>query len=277
MSTSIKVIKFTSILSAVFLVTTYLITVNIENSFISLNTIWISNNFLLTVFGGVFASTLVVLFCEINKYYIDKKNTENQLFYQALYLYQALFLMWHNILDYQSHPTEPIPKNIFDNTTQMIKSQVCYLRTVDYSCIKKDNVIEKRLISFKKDTYIKFSSVENGINLIRCAILEEIIDNRIQDRNNPYYITSSNARVAKVLSKQMGNLAPLLEGIGEFLKIIDDNCNNRYNWNKISEMTQNSYISLFSINKETAAPEGTADKNTIQSFPTSPSQSAPRS
>lgn len=77
MSTSIKVIKFTSILSIIFLVITYLITVNIESRFISLNTIWISNNFLLTVFGGVFASTLVVLFCEINKYLIDKKRIIN--------------------------------------------------------------------------------------------------------------------------------------------------------------------------------------------------------
>jgi len=127
MSTSIKVIKFTSILSIIFLVITYLITVNIESRFISLNAIWISNNFLLTVFGGVFASTLVVLFCEINKYLIDKKNTENQLFFQTLYLYQSLFLMQHNILDFHSRPDTQIPENVFDNTTQMIKSQVCYL------------------------------------------------------------------------------------------------------------------------------------------------------
>lgn len=117
MSTSIKVIKFTSILSIIFLVITYLITVNIESGFIQLNTIWISNNFLLTVFGGAFASILVVLFCEINKYLIDKKNVETQLFHQALYLYQAIFLMQHNILDYQSHPNAQIPENLLDNTS----------------------------------------------------------------------------------------------------------------------------------------------------------------
>lgn len=259
MSTSIKVIKFTSILSTIFLIITYLITVNIESNFISLNTIWIPNNFLLTVFGGVFASTLVVLFCEINKYLIDKKNTENQLFYQTLYLYQALFLMQHNILDYQSHPDIQIPENVFDNTTHMIKSQVSYLRGVDYSCFKKENMIEQRHTLFKKDTFIKFTSVENGLNLIRCAILEERIYNHKQNRLNPDYITSSNTRVAKVLSDQTGNLVPLLEEIGEFLKTIDDNCNKRYDWNKIHEMTQNSYISLFQINsKGMAAPEGTA-------------------
>lgn len=255
MSTSIKVIKFTSILSAIFLVITYLITVNIESNFISLNTIWISNNFLLTVFGGVFASTFVVLFCEINKYLIDKKNTENQLFFQTLYLYQALFFMLHNILDFRSHPDTQIPENVFDNTTQMIKSQVFFLRSVDYSCFRKKNAIEKRLFSFKKETFQEFTPIENSVNLIRCAILEERIDNLKQNKNMPDHITSSNTRVAKVLSDQIGNLVPLLEEIGEFLKTIDDNCDNRYDWRKIREMTQNSYISLFSTNKkETAAP-----------------------
>jgi len=88
------------------------------------------------------------------------------------------------------------------------------------------------------------------MNLIRCAILEERLDNRRQNKIDPDYITSSNARVAKVLSDQIGNLVPLLEEIGDSLRIIDDNCNNRYNWNKICEMTQNSYISLFEINKK---------------------------
>ncbi len=264
MSTSIKIIKFTSILSAIFLVITYLITVNIESNFISLNTIWISNNFLLTGFGGVFASILVVLFCEINKYLIDKKNTENQLFFQTLYLYQALFLMQHNVLDLQSHPNTLIPENVFDNTNQMIKSQVNFLRGIDYSCFKKKNAIEKKLSSFKKETFQKFTPIENCVNLIRCAILEEKIDNLKHNKNMPDYITSSHTRVAKVLSDQIDNLVPLLEEIGEFLKTIDDNCDNRYDWIKIRENTQNSYISLFSTNKkETAAPEGTAVKPQI--------------
>lgn len=264
MSTSIKVIKFTSILSTIFLIITYLITVNIESNFISLNTIWISNNFLLTVFGGVFASTLVVLFCEINKYLIEKKNTENQLFFQTLYLYQSLFLMQHTILDFQSHPDTQIPENVFDNTTQMIKSQVYFLRGVDYSCFRKKNDIEKRLFSFQTETFQKFTPIENSVNLIRCAIIEEKIDNLKQNKNMIDYITSSNTRVAKVLSDQIGNLVPLLEEIGEFLKTIDDNCDNRYAWRKIREMTQNSYISLFSINKQgTAAPEGTAVEHQI--------------
>ena len=256
MNTSVKVIRFTSILSIILLIITYLITVNIESSFIQLNTIWISNNFLLIVFGGVFTSTLVVLLCEINKYLIDKKNTENQLFYQTMYLYQALFLMLHNILDYQSHPEKQIPENIFDITTQMIKSQVSFLQGIDYSCFKKNNLIEQKHLLFKKEIFFKFPSIEIGMNLIRCAILEERINNNI-------IITSSNTRIAKILSEQISKLIPLLEEIGDFLKTIDDNCNNRYNWNKIRETTQKSYINMFEINKKESISENTTVETQI--------------
>ena len=252
MNTSVKVIRFTSILSIILLVITYFITVNIESGFIQLNTIWISNNFLLTVFGGVLASTLVVLFCEISKYLINKKNTENQLFYQTMYLYQALFLMLHNILDYQSHPEKQIPENIFDITTQMIKSQVSFLQGIDYSCFKKNNLIEQKHLLFKKETFYKFSTIEIGMNLIRCAILEERINN-----NFNIIITSSNTRIAKILSDQINKLIPLLEEIGDFLKTIDDNCDNRYDWNKIRETTQKNYINMFEINKKESVSENT--------------------
>ena len=254
MSTSIKVIRLTCILSIIFFVITYLITVNIESGLIQLNTIWITNNFLLTIFGGTFASTLVVLLCEINKYLIDKKNTENQLFYQTMYLYHALFLMQHNILDFQSHPDEQIPENIFDDTTQMIKSQVYCLRIIDYACFKKDNAIEQRHTIFKEDTFIKFSSIENGANLIHCAILEERIENHKRNLANPNYITSSCASVAKVLSDQLESLVPLLEETDDILKTIDDNCKNRYGWNEIRNMMQNIYTS-FALYKNNNVPK----------------------
>lgn len=250
MSTSIKVIKFTGILSVIFLAFTYLITVNMKSDFIHLNTIWISNNFLLTVFGGLFTSTLVVLLCEFNKYMIDKENTEDQLFCQTLYLYQALFLMQHQILDFQEHSDAQISENLLDSTTHTIKNQVYYLRTLNYACFKKNNDIEKRYILFKTNTHIKFAFLENGMNLLRCAILKERIDNYKSQKSNPDYITASSSRVAKVLSDQMDILTPLLGEIEQFLTSINDNCKNRYNWNEIHKQILTSYVSLFSTQIE---------------------------
>lgn len=93
---SVKVIKFTAAMSILFLALTYFTTVNIEAHIIEFNTIWLSNNLAPTVFGGAFASMLVVLICEVQKYITAKASMEEYIFYQALYLYRALFLMQQN-------------------------------------------------------------------------------------------------------------------------------------------------------------------------------------
>ena len=206
--------------------------------------------YLLTVFGGMFASTLVVLFCEINKYLIDKKNTENQLFFQTVYLYQSLFLMQHNILDYQSHPSAQIPPNLLDNTTHMVKSQAIFIQGIDYTTFKKNNEIVNRHNSFKKDTFAKLMKLENGINFLKSAILEERIANRESRKTNPDYITSSTPKVADVLAEQINIIMPLLKEINLYLKTIDDNCKNVYNWNTLHNNIQNSYVTLSSLNNK---------------------------
>ena len=66
MRESIKVIKCCSLISAVFLILTYAVTVNSETHFIRFDSVWLSNNFFTTLFGGVFASMLVVVLCEIH-------------------------------------------------------------------------------------------------------------------------------------------------------------------------------------------------------------------
>lgn len=247
MSTSIKLIKYTSILSIVFLIITYLITVNIESEFIQFNTIWISNNFLLTIFGGAYASILVVLLCEIHKYINDKKSTEVQLFYQALYLYQALFMMQQNVLDYQKHSDMQIPDNLLDNTTHMVNSQVYCLRSIDYTTFCKKNEITKIHNAFKKSD---FFPIENGVYKFKRAVLEEKIDKYMTNQYNPNVIIASDKKVSVMLAQHISIISSLLKEVEIYLNTIDQTCNNKFNWNELREKINNSYISLFEKNNE---------------------------
>ena len=74
MSSSVKTIRLTVFLSALLLLLTYLVTVNIEIGLVSINSGWISNNFFLTVFGGAFGSTVPPKY----KRHIMKKVTDNK-------------------------------------------------------------------------------------------------------------------------------------------------------------------------------------------------------
>ncbi len=59
MRESISVIKWCGLICIVFLVLTYAVTVNSEGNFITVDSVWISNSFLITLFGGVFALSLI--------------------------------------------------------------------------------------------------------------------------------------------------------------------------------------------------------------------------
>ena len=74
MKKSIITIKYILLLSVVFLLLTYSISLNDENKWVVLNTPWISHNFAFAIIGGVFASLLVILtFIEESMESIDEE------------------------------------------------------------------------------------------------------------------------------------------------------------------------------------------------------------
>ena len=85
MRSNIETIKFTGTFSILFVVITYIVALNMEIGFFQPNWSWMSNNFALAVCSGAFASFLVVLLCELQKYRNNKLICENYMFSQAVY------------------------------------------------------------------------------------------------------------------------------------------------------------------------------------------------
>lgn len=241
---NVKVIKFTSAMSILFLVLTYFTTVNIEAHILELNTIWLSNNLALTVFGGAFASMLVVLICEIQQYITAKASTEEYIFYQALYLYQALFLMQQSICDYQRNTEAGVPDNLLDETSRMIQSEIFALQSTDYAPFKQKNLLLIAHQKFCRKTAIDFQPILKGSNAVKIAInkvkiyyLQQNVLNRM--------VTSVDQPLQTVLSIQHGRVSDALKEVDEYLKDIDKYCNQRYDWEKQRKQIHSNYVNVF--------------------------------
>lgn len=76
MRSSINIIKFLAVLYIALLIVLYGISLIDENRWIIINIPWASNSFDFVVAGGSFASSLVVLACELQKYQSIKRQTE---------------------------------------------------------------------------------------------------------------------------------------------------------------------------------------------------------
>ncbi len=241
---NVKVIKFTAFMSILLLALAYFTTVNIETHILKLNTIWSSNNFALTIFGGAFASMLVVLICEVQKYITAKASVEEYIFYQALYLYQALFLMQQSICDYQKNTEASVPDNLLDETSRMIQSEIFALQSTDYTPFKRKNLLLTAHQKFCRKTTIDFQPILRGSNAVKIAInkvkiyyLQQNVLNRM--------VTSVDEPLQTVLSIQLGRVSDALAEVDEYLKDIDKYCNQRYGWEKQREQIHSNYVNVF--------------------------------
>ena len=242
MRESIKVIKWCGLISFIFLVLTYLVTVNSEVHYIELNTVWISNSFFLTLFGGVFASMLVVVLCEIQKYLNTKTNTEQYLFFQGLYLYQALMQMKIIIEDYNNDNKRVIPENLLDESVRMIQSEISALELTDYATFRQ---IEKSLMyehrKFCLESIPRIRPVLQSSTRLKLAINETVVEQLQESLKAKLYINSSgritsrSVQVAKVLNDELLHISCAIELVDNYIYKIDKFCNNRYVWDKVKE------------------------------------------
>ena len=242
MRESIKVIKWCSFISIVFLILTYAVTVNSEGHYISVNSVWISNSFLITLFGGVFASMLVVVLCEIQKYLSTKASTEEYLFYQSLYLFQALMQMKTIIGDYLNHNEWPVPENLFDESIRMVQSEINALQITDYATF---NHGEKTLMvehgRFRVVTLPKIQPLLQGGTRLRLAINEtdvEYLENQLATHSYSgarKQITSNSPRVAQMLKNELDTISSAIGLVDTYISILNNYCKNRYKWNEVKE------------------------------------------
>ena len=156
MSTNLKVIKYTAIISACFFIATFAICLNISYEWFNIK--WLSNDFLLAVFSGIFASTLVVLICETQKYFLSKTQAENAL-YSCCTEMIARFLSAKTILtELAGNKNRLVAEKLLETLCQHVGYQMNAYFSVDYTtCCKKQAlfVARKDFNKFLVDTVQK--------------------------------------------------------------------------------------------------------------------------
>lgn len=244
MSGNIKTIKFTAVLSAVFAILTYIITLNMEVAFFAPNWPWISNNFALTVCGGIFASTLVVMLCEVQKYLSNKSSCENYLFYQTMYLYLALFIIERITKEFIETPTETVAENLLEDNVQRAQCQLNAIQSADYTTFSSKNglmVAQHNFCSKSIPNIRAFLSVDN---YLKRAILTVQITN-VEQFGIKKFITTADPLILQTLSIISKKSLVLLEEVSNHLQLIDSSCHNRFAWKMQKEKIDEGYTSIF--------------------------------
>ncbi len=248
MRSNIETIKFTGLFCLVLAALTYVVTLNVEIGFFQPNWSWMSNNFVLTVCGGAFASFLVVMLCEVQKYRSNKLSCENFLYIQAMYLYSVLYFLDRNIDEYITTPDKPVPDNLVDERMMMIRSQSMAIRSVDYITFRKTNSLVTAHKNFCTNGLAKADSIIGSGNYLKMAIIQTQIKN-LEETHSKGIVTSADKLVAQTLAALKNQISPVLSDVSTYLGIINQHCNVRYDWEEQKAKIHDSYISLFEAGK----------------------------
>ena len=171
MSTSVNTIK--KLLWALFgmFALTYLLSLNIENHFVVINSKWVSNSFLFTIAGGIFASLIVVILCEFVRYRQIKYATEITLITYLASLY-GYFLTIRSNCQRALGSQDAIADNLIQPTSDNATMTADYINGIDYTSFN-NNKIQKNLTIFKTEKLLAIKYVLAGFRYYRIAFNED--------------------------------------------------------------------------------------------------------
>lgn len=218
----------------------YVISINMEMGFCSINSGLISNNFLFTCFTGAFASILVLIATEIHSFRRACKEFDQFLFSQLVLIYGQLQIADKNITKLLNK-TDLVPYNLLSMLSNTINQITPSLRSLDYNKFfntRKSNIITgiiNRLYNteisqmdelFRNCVYLPMAINTDKLNLLNMGNLNPII-------------TSSSPNTQQVL-KALYNEISQLESIILFdITELNAVCNNRFHWNEIEKAISN--------------------------------------
>ena len=218
-------------MSVVLLLGTYCISLNDENRWIVLNTPWLSNSFVFAILGGSFASLLVVLACEIQKYQSIKHQTEDYIFGQLFSLYVQVSIIHYNTKRQLNDMVSPVPCNLIDEIANRGKMCLTNLTSIDYFTFCKHSKIKKQLIQYRGTSGTSIQFFLQDSMYLKMAVNEDKIVLLKQGRDE--LITSNNPKTHQSLKKIFDDSSPVLFFIENSLGVIDKECKHRYHWSEL--------------------------------------------
>lgn len=229
MYSKVKTIKYTIIISITSFILAYIVSINKEIGFLRINSQWISNDFAFNVFGGVFASTLVVLLCEIQKYLENKKSAQDYIFYHLYYLYGQLLILDSCIDNAKNDKNFSIYPELLDTVICNIEAENNTLLYAEYyPFIKsKNNKFINLLIRIKKTHFLSIQKFLADCRILKPAVIKDKINN-LKNGQNEYLVNCDSQNTSAVLDLIISETKDIIIRIEGTLSEIDKICNDRF-------------------------------------------------
>ena len=232
MSTSVNTIKWLLGVLLGEIILTYLISLNMENHFVAVNTKWLSNDFLFAIAAGALASLLIVLVCEVIRYRQLKFATEAVLFSNLGNLYGQFLIIRSSCKRVLNNHAL-----VADNLIQPISNSAAIfadsINNIDYTPLCNKNKINEIIAQFKSEKHQVLKSVLTSFIYYQIAIHEDKIIMEKQGIHGG--VTSDGPNVNQALNKVINQSTTILTYLDQIISQFDSELDNRYNWLNVKQ------------------------------------------
>lgn len=242
MRITVLMIKWCSAFSFLFLILTYLFSVHVkkypQNSFFS--EIWLSDDFLISICSGVFASLLVVILCEISRYRSLKINVEQRIYDTNVSLFITLSVMKKAIEDCIDNK-EVVKDDFLDFFVEKFKKEKNELDSIDYTTFwNSKNSLATKYILYKAELS-KQKIWDAGFKL---KIVMHDIHKQYSKSSSSLLYTPVNPAIKDVLNKILDNVNLIFSTVDCFNKALDNSCTKRFQWQNLKDEYRKSGCSM---------------------------------
>lgn len=237
MSSSVNTIKRLLWILLGVSILTYLISINMENHFVSVDSKWLSNDFLFAIAVGIFASLVIVLICEIIHYKQMKIAVENALLMYFGNLY-GQFLIIRSTCHRALNSKEIVSDNLILPTCSNASMVADSIQGIDYTLFCKKNKANQIWGKFKSDKHLALKNVLISFAFLRIAIWED--GKMLLSQGFQNLVTSECPNTNKALNKIVSQSTTILTYLDQTISQMDNALRNRYNW-QIVKQSLNTY------------------------------------
>lgn len=237
MSENKQFIAFFSWITGVFLILTYIFSV------VKFTWRFLSSDFLVVAFGGLFASFGVMLLAEIKKYFINKRSAEDMLYFTLLRLYTELIVEAKNAEVYLNNQDSMVPDNLFKDRVPQISGYIYSLRNIDYAPFRK-NKIESQWTEYRMK---ELPNLNDHVIICNTHLFLAINQEKMKalDRGLAHYHPIGKDHDVNVtLKKTHADAIARTLVIEKMQDVLFSAYSNRYMWEKEKERLQSLEIGL---------------------------------
>lgn len=219
MKEKVQSIKLNGMLCIIFIAITYLVTLNIENGFFQPDLWWMSNNFALTVSGGIATGFVAGLAYAIQEYRNCKSETEAKLFFAAGWLYSTFSHMDKNITEALENPQQPAIESLLKTYVSEGNQANEIIKQTEYITILR-NELKTNLENFKMEECAKVQEIlRQAYFYYDIALNETKIDDLRSNKINRTVLISDPKvkRTLEILRKEIEDELPRIESLAEMV------------------------------------------------------------